>query len=113
MKNREHRFLTEKHPFINDAEMQIYEHEVALTMNHYVSGNTYGFHANKIEKQETLLFRTSVSADLFRPSSCLVRTILSNHQTCSYCHSLHPSHRRDPNLQQLHSPSPDHAPAWD
>jgi hypothetical protein len=52
MKNREHRFLTEKHPFIYDAEMlQIMKHEVALTMDHYVSGNTYGFHANKIENR--------------------------------------------------------------
>ena len=55
MKNREHRFLTEKHPFINDAEMQIYEHEVALTMNHYVSGNTYGFHAYKLKTRNITL----------------------------------------------------------
>ena len=52
MKNREHRFLTEKHPFINDAENAKYEHEVALTMDHHVSGNTYGFHANRINKQK-------------------------------------------------------------
>ena len=65
MKNREHRFLTEKHPFINDAENANYEHEVALTMNHYVSGNTYGFHADKNWKQEIILFQMSNSADSF------------------------------------------------
>jgi hypothetical protein len=27
-------------------------HEVALTMDQYASGKTYGFHANKIEKQK-------------------------------------------------------------
>jgi hypothetical protein len=32
-------------------KMQIYEHEVALTMDHYVSGNTYGFHADKIKAE--------------------------------------------------------------
>jgi len=51
MKNREHRFLTEKHPFINDAKCCKMKHEVALTMNHYVSGNTYGFHADKIKTE--------------------------------------------------------------
>jgi hypothetical protein len=55
MKNREHRFLTEKHPFINDAENANYEHEVALTMNHYVSGNTQGFHADKIKNRKITL----------------------------------------------------------
>ena len=29
-----------------------FKHEVALTMNHYVSGNTYGFHANKTENKK-------------------------------------------------------------
>ena len=33
-------------------------HEMALTMDHYVSGKTYGFHANRINI-EKLLFRMS------------------------------------------------------
>ena len=37
-------------------------HEVALTMDQYVSGKTYGFHANKI-KPEILHLRMSDSGD--------------------------------------------------
>ena len=36
-------------------------HEMALTMDQYVSGKTYGFHANKNLKTEKLLFRMSDS----------------------------------------------------
>ena len=54
-----------------------YEHEVALTMDHYVSGNTYGFHANKTEKQEILLFRTSDGDDLFS------LPVLDSHPWCA------------------------------
>jgi hypothetical protein len=37
-------------------------HEMALTMDHYVSGKTHGFHANKI-KPEILHLRMSDSGD--------------------------------------------------
>ena len=40
--------------------MQNETHEMALTMDQYVSGKTYGFHANKI-KTEILHFRMSDS----------------------------------------------------
>ena len=45
--------LIEKHPFINDAKCCKMKHEVmALTMDQYVSGKTYGFHANRIENRK-------------------------------------------------------------
>ena len=56
MKNRERRFCSQKHPFITDAKLlQNETHEVALTMDQYVSGKTYGFHANKIKPRNTTL----------------------------------------------------------
>ena len=55
MKNREYRFLTEKHPFINDAKCCKCKHEVALTMDHYVSGKTYGFMQTELKNRNTTL----------------------------------------------------------
>ena len=54
-----------------------FKHEVALTMDHYVSGNAYGFHAHKIKTRKILLFQQSDPDDLFS------LPVLDSHPWCA------------------------------
>ena len=82
MKNREHRFLIEKHPLLMMQKSCKFKHEVALTMNHYVSGNAYGLHAYKIKNRKILLFKESDPDDLFS------LPVLDSHSWCARLYPL-------------------------
>ena len=66
MKTEDPAFNAEKLPFFIEAVKENYTHEVALTMNHYVSGKTWGFHANKTENRKILLFEQSDQSEAKR-----------------------------------------------